>query len=199
MACGVALAVASAGAGTVLRGKVTLPATVPARNPGGGGAPDYADLVIYVTEKPGGTPLAGRASRKDVNLAGDRFEPRVLAVTLGSKVRFRNRDRVYHSLFSMTSGGRTEVGSLAPGARREIRFERTGVNNLFCQLHPAAAGFVVVCPNWFHTGTNAAGEYTMPPLPRGSYVVHAWHPLLGDIQRSVEVTGRDTRRFDLSF
>ena len=72
------------------------------------------------------------------------------------------------------------------------------MSNLFCQLHPAAAGFVVG-PNWFYTDTNAAGEYTLPPLPRGNYVVHAWHPLLGDIQRSVEVTGRDTRRFDLNF
>jgi plastocyanin len=199
VACGVGLAVAPAGAGTVLRGKVTLPATVPARNAKGGGAPDHGELVVYVTEKPGGTALAGRAKRQDVNLAGDRFEPRVLVVNVGSKVRFKNQDRVYHSLFSLTPAGRTEVGSLAPGEKREVRFDRVGVNNLFCQLHPGAAGFVVVCPNWFHTGINAAGEYTLPPLPRGSYVVHAWHPLLGDSQRSVEVTGRDTRRLDLSF
>lgn len=199
VACGVGLAIPPVDAGTVLRGKVTLPTTVPARKSASRGAPGYADLVIYVTEKSGGTPLAGRAKRKDVDLTGDQFEPRVLAVTLGSKVRFRNKDRVYHTLFSLTSSGRTDVGSLAPGAKREVRFDRAGVSNLFCQLHPAAAGFVVVCPNWFYTGTDAGGEYTLPPLPRGSYVVHAWHPLLGDIQRSVEVTGRDSRRFDLSF
>src|SRR5262249_18559853 len=144
-------------------------------------------------------PLAGRAKRQDMDLAGEKFDPRVLAITVGSKVRFRNKDGVYHSLFSVTTAGRTEVGSIAPGAKREARFDRVGVNNLFCTLHPAAAGFTVVCPNWFHPGTNAGGEYPLPPLPRGSYVVHAWHPLLGDIQRPVEVTGRDTRRLDLSF
>jgi len=73
------------------------------------------------------------------------------------------------------------------------------VNNLFCQLHPASAAFVVVCPNWFHTLATESGDYALPPLPRGSYVVHAWHPRLGETRRSVEVTGRDVLRFDLSF
>jgi len=200
VACGVGLAISPAGAGTVLRGKVTFQPMASAKLPASReAAPAYADLVIYVTEKPGGRPLPGRGKREDMDLAGEKFDPRVLAITVGSKVRFRNQDRVYHSLFSVTTAGRTEVGSLAPGAKSEVRFDRAGVNNLFCTLHPAAAGFIVVCPNWFHTGTNAAGEYSLPPLPRGSYVVHAWHPLLGDIQRAVEVTGHDTRRFDLSF
>ncbi len=203
VACGFGLGGAMpAVAGTVLRGKVTLPATVPANSTDGfkgSPAPTYPDVVVYVTEKPGGTRLAGRGVRKDIDLDGDRFQPAIMAITVQSKVRFRNRDHVYHSLFSVTPAGRTELGSLAPGARREVRFDRTGVSNLFCLLHPASAGFVMVCPNWFYTRPNAAGEYTLPPLPRGSYLVHAWHPLLGDIQRSIDVTGRDVVRFDLGF
>jgi len=181
---------------------VTLPATAPANSAEvwkGSPAPTYPDVVIYISEKPGGTRLAGRGVRKDIELEGDRFQPQILAITVQSKVRFRNRDRVYHSLFSLTPAGRTEFGSIAPGKHREVRFDRTGVSNLFCLLHPASAGFVLVCPNWFYTRPNAAGEYSLPPLPRGSYLVHAWHPLLGEIQRSIDVTGRDVRRFDLSF
>jgi len=200
VACGVGLTISPAGAGTVLRGKVTFPAMASAKLPSAReAAPDYSDLVIYVSQKPGEKPLSGRAKDQDLDLTDLRFEPRVLAITVGSKVRFRNQDHVYHSIFSVASGGRTEVGSLAPGAKAEVAFDHAGVNNLFCTLHPAAAGFIVVCPNWFHTGTNAAGEYALPPLPRGSYVVHAWHPLLGAIQRPVEVTGHDKRQFDLSF
>src|SRR5262245_22767869 len=160
LACGIG-PVTPAGADTVLRGTVTFQAMASSKLPGAReSAPAYSELVIYVTEKPGGAPLAGRAKRQDMDLAGEKFDPRVLAITVGSKVRFRNKDGVYHSLFSVTTAGRTEVGSIAPGAKREARFDRVGVNNLFCTLHPAAAGFIVVCPNWFHTGTNAAGEYT---------------------------------------
>ena len=33
----------------------------------------------------------------------------------------------------------------------------------------------------------------------GVYVLHAWHPRLGEIRRPIEVTGRDVIRLDLSF
>ena len=205
VAFGLGLAQVTPGvAGTVLRGRVTVPATLPAGTGALSGtrtSVSPADVVVYVTEKPGhGKPhLPGRGMRADVELKGDQFIPPVLAVTVGSKLRFQNRDRVYHSPFRVSPAGRFELGSLAPGQRREVRLDRPGVSNLFCQLHPASAGFVIVCPNWFHTRPSATGDYALPPLPRGSYLVHAWHPRLGDIQRSVEVTGRDVVRFDLGF
>ena len=191
-------------AGTVLRGTVTLPATVPAGTrevPRSRAALNPADVVVYVTEKPAtGKPrLPGRGKRADVDLKGDQFDPQVTAVTVGSKLRFRNADRVFHSPFGVSPAGRVEFGSLAPGARVEVRFDHPGINNLFCQLHPGSAGFVIVCPNWFHTRPSAAGDYALPPLPRGTYIVHAWHPRLREIRRTVEVTGRDIVRFDLSF
>jgi len=188
-------------AGTALWGKVTLPNTIPAKAGETRGTLDtvsMADVVVYVTEKPGGTRLASRAKRRDIELKGERFEPLVQAVTTGSKVRFQNRDALYHSLFSVTPAGRSEIGILAPGQRREVRFDHPGVSNLFCQLHSSAAGFVVVCPNWFYARPNPAGEYKLPSLPRGSYLVHVWHPRFGETQRSIDVTGRDVRRLDLS-
>jgi plastocyanin len=205
VAVGLGLAQATPGvAGTVLRGRVTVPVTLPAGTgalSGSRTAVNAGDVVVYITEKPGqGKPhLPGRGVRADVELKGDQFIPPVLAVTVGSKLRFRNRDHVYHSPFRVSPAGRVEMGSLAPGQRYEVRLDRPGVNNLFCQFHPASAGFVIVCPNWFYTRANATGDYALPPLPRGSYVVHAWHPRLGDIHRSVDVTGRDVVRFDLSF
>ena len=160
---------------------------------------DPHDTVIYVTETPGenGRKLSGRASRQDVQLEGDRFTPRVLPVVVGSKVRFHNNDSVYHSVFSVSPGGWFDLGNLAPGKKQETRFKSPGVINLFCEFHPAAAGFVIVCPNWFFTRADAAGAYVLPPLPRGTYVVHAWHPRLGATRRSIRVTGHDAVALDL--
>jgi len=157
--------------------------------------------VIYVTEKPGsGKPqLAGRPVHGKVDLAGEGFSPWVLVVTVRSKVEFRNPGHVYHSLFSVSPAGRSDLGSLAPGEDRETRFDQPGVYNLFCQLHPSAAGFVIVCPNWFNTRPAASGDYVLPPLPRGAYILHAWHPRLGEIRRPIEVTGHDVMHLDLSF
>jgi plastocyanin len=204
VACGLGLAEGvPALAGTVLRGRVQIPATVPARAGQAAGSlasVNATDAVIYVTERPGAgkRQLAGRPVRAKVDLAGEGFSPWVLAVTVRSKVRFRNRGHVYHSLFSVSPAGRSDLGSLAPGKDRETRFDQPGVYNLFCQLHPSAAGFVIVCPNWFYTRAAASGDYVLPPLPRGAYILHAWHPRLGEVQRPIEVTGRDVIRVDLS-
>lgn len=191
-------------AGTVVRGRLHLPPTTQASHADGKEVRetlDARDAVVYVTVAPGGDArkLSGRARRKDVEIKGDRFTPRVLPVVVGSTVRFSNRDRVYHTVFSVSPAGRFDLGNLAPGKRREIRLERPGVINLFCQLHPAAAGFVVVCPNWFFARARASGEYFLPPLPRGDYVVHAWHPRLGAIRRSVRATGREPVTLELRF
>jgi plastocyanin len=189
-------------AGTGVRGRVLLPRSTQTRNAKGAKIRetlDARDAVVYVTVAPGGNArkLSGRASRQDIHLEGDRFTPRVLPVVAGSEVRFRNEDRVYHNVFSVSPAGRFDLGNLAPGGKRETRFKSPGVINLFCELHPAAAGFVVVCPNWFFTRVGASGEYVLPPLPRGAYVVHAWHPRLGVTRRSIRVTGREAVTLDL--
>jgi plastocyanin len=190
-------------AGTVVRGRLRLPATVPVQSSEGARereAPDPRDAVIYVSEEPGAgaSRLGGRAQGRSVGLERDRFAPRVTPVMVGARVRFRNRDRVFHNVFSVSPAGRFELGTLGPGHTREHRFETAGVVHLFCQLHPAAAGFVVVCPNWYFTRPDASGAYVLPPLPRGGYVVHAWHPSTGAVSRAVEVTGRGVHTLNLS-
>jgi plastocyanin len=189
-------------AGTVIRGRVHLPQDAEVTRADGKTVRerlDARDAVIYVTVAHGedARKLGGRARRADIEIEADRFSPRVVPVVVGSKVRFRNRDRVYHAVFSISPAGRFDLGNLAPGKKRETRLESPGVVNLFCQLHPAAAGFVVVCPNWFFARAAASGEFRLPELPRGAYVVHAWHPRLGATQRSVAATGRDPVILDL--
>lgn len=205
LTCGLTLAVPSAcGAGTVIRGEVRLPQTAAGVDANGKKTReplDRRDAVVYVTTAPGGDgrALSGRAGRRDIEIEDGRLGPRVLPVVVGSRVRFRNRDRVYHRLFSVSPAGRVEIGELAPGRDREHRFDRTGVINLFCEIHPAMAGFVVVCPNWFFARPDASGAYVLPPLPRGSYLVHAWHPRRGVTRRPVEVTGRGILAVNLSY
>jgi plastocyanin len=201
LVCGLALPDVPCVASTVVRGRVLLPSSAQARSAYGKKFRerlDARDAVIYVTVAPGEyRKLSGRASHKDIEIEGDRFTPRVLPVVVNSKVQFLNRDRLYHNVFSVSPSGRFNLGNLAPGKKRETRFETPGVINLFCELHPAAAGFVIVCPNWYFARAQASGEYSLPGLPRGSYIVHAWHPRLGATRRSVHVTGRDAVNVDL--
>jgi plastocyanin len=188
--------------GTVVRGRLVLPTTARAKSTTGRPVReviDALDAVIYVTVAPGENPrkLNGRARGREIELQGDRFLPRVLPVMAGSKVRFRNGDRVYHRVFSVSPTGRFDLGNLGPGQKGEHRFESPGFVHLFCELHPAAAGFIVVRPDWFFAMAGPGGEYALPGLPRGAYLIHAWHPRLGSTQRLVRVTGGGAYDLDL--
>ena len=203
LACVLAqLSTALCEAGTVVRGRLHVPASVPATTAQGEAlseAPDVRDAVIYVTqpEFPRGKKLNRKGVRGQVRLAGDLFMPQVLSVVVGSRVRFENSDRVYHNVFSVSPARRFDLGKLAPGASAEVRFDSAGVVQLFCELHPASAGFVVVCPNRIYARPTTSGEYTLPSLPRGPYIVHVWHPRLGATRRAIDVSGHGDLTLDL--
>jgi hypothetical protein len=130
---------------------------------------------------------------------GDRFSPRVLAVPAGSSVELANRDRLYHSAFSVSGAKRFDLGKSAPGRRDTLAFNRTGVINLHCEIHPKAVGYVVVTPNHAYATPDSAGRFAMPRLPSGRYVLHAWHPRMGELKLPFDVPRRGSVALNPSF
>ena len=116
-----------------------------------------------------------------------RFVPRVLAAAAGTAVEFENLDRVYHNTFSVSAAKRFDLGKYPPGTLDTVVFERVGVANLHCDIHPDESGFVVVVPNHAFTRPDSLGRFALPKLPRGQYTVRVWHPRLGEISRAVEM------------
>jgi plastocyanin len=193
---------APAEAGTKVKGRIIAPGSRSVTRADGGKVREQTDLgqaVVYVTPSAGTKPLKGKKTSERVTLAGSRFQPKVIAFGEGSTIRFENTDRVWHNVFSVSPARRFDIGKLAPGTRTEVAFDSDGVVQLFCELHPAAAGFVVVCPNRYFIRPARTGRYQLPSLPRGEYVVTAWHPGLGSVRREIEVSGRGDYTLDLRF
>ena len=170
---------ASTGMGTI-RGRVRVPAGA-AEVPGRGG------MFVYV--QPDRAPSAARTSPPAARMlqTGSGFEPHVLTVPVGTTVTFVNGDRVYHNVFSVSPVRRFDVGRYGPKSTRHVTFERPGLVRLFCELHPAASGYVIVVPSPQFVRADPAGTFTLPRLAKGTYTVHAWHPMLGERSRRVEV------------
>jgi plastocyanin len=152
------------------------------------GAPlDDAVVVAYAL---GGRALAA-PTPATMDQREHRFEPHVLAVQTGSRVRFPNSDSVSHHVYSFSPAKRFEI-FLAKGApAKEVVFDRAGVVALGCNIHDwmLAYVFVVDTPHFAVTGkdgTAAVGE-----LPAGRYRLEAWHPRLVDppamLRREVEL------------
>ena len=116
-----------------------------------------------------------------------KFIPRVMAVAAGDSVVFANLDSLYHNVFSISTARHFDLGRMPPGKIGGVRFERAGVINLHCELHPEMMGYVVVLPTRVYTRPDSLGSFTLPNLPRGHYVLHAWHPRVGDRARAFDV------------
>jgi hypothetical protein len=127
------------------------------------------------------------------------FSPRVLAVVAGSSVEFRNRDRVYHNVFSVSAARRFDLGKYAPGRADTVDFAKPGVVNLHCDIHPEELGFVVVVPNHAFAHPDSLGAFALPALPPGRYTLHAWHPRLGELKRPFEAPKRGGVELQLDF
>lgn len=128
-----------------------------------------------------------------------RFVPRVLGAAAGTAVEFENRDRVYHNTFSVSAAKRFDLGKYAPSTIDTVIFERTGVANLHCDIHPDESAWVVVVPNHAFTRPDSLGRFKLPKLPRGQYTVRVWHPRLGEITRAVEMPKHGNVDLELKF
>jgi plastocyanin len=131
--------------------------------------------------------------------ANHKFLPRVLAIPAGTTVHFQNRDRVYQNVFSISPAKKFDVGKYPPGQSRSVKFDTPGVVQLYCDIDPSMAGFIVVVPNQYFTKPDAAGAFEITHLPRGPYTLKVWHPRLGKLTQRVVLPHRDDASVALSY
>jgi plastocyanin len=104
------------------------------------------------------------------------FEPRVLAVRVGTTVEFPNEDRVFHNVFSFRNGKRFDLGLYPVGASRQVTFDRPGVSRIFCNIHPNMAAYVIAVDSPYYAVSNRSGTFEMRDVPAGRYTYFAWRP-----------------------
>ena len=136
------------------------------------GARPQADAVVWL-ESQGDIPLspARPAVLDQRNLT---FEPRVLAVRIGTIVEFPNNDRVFHNVFSFHNAKRFDLGMYPVGSSKRITFDREGLSRVFCNIHPGMAAYVMVVNSPYFAVSDRQGGFSIPAVPPGRYTYHAW-------------------------
>jgi len=189
------LLVGCASTGAV-RGTVSLPVTAEktAQTPAGlhaQAAPQVAEVVVYVQETPAEKNSSKKApapASRVIAQTEHRFVPSVVPIEVGTRVAFENRDRVYHSVFSVSQAKKFDLAMYAPGKRsKDVTFDHTGQVDLFCSLDASMAGYVLVLPHRFFVQPDAQGGFKIPGLPPGHYTIKAWHPRFGTASSKVDV------------
>ncbi len=159
------------------------------------------DAVIYVdklsaraeslvTDDPSGRVLAQK---------NQAFSERVLSCAVGTTVDFPNQDPIFHNVFSVSPTKRFDLGKYPRGHSKQVTFRKPGLVQVFCDIHPSMACFILVLPNRAFTRPTEDGSFTLPRLPAGTYTVKVWHPDFGEQSHVVKVPASGEVRLDLEF
>lgn len=130
------------------------------------------------------TPIGRAATTVPMEAVMDQvnseFEPRVLVVTKGSRVRFPNRDRIRHQVYSFSPAKRFELPLYTGTPPDPVVFDQAGVVTLGCNIHDWMKGYIVVVDTPYFALSDAAGRVQLN-APPGEYLLTAWHERLPTI------------------
>src|SRR5262245_20386027 len=108
-----------------------------------GRAPGNPLPTIVYAEPLGGSsrPLPVRSTLRQLKKA---FQPRVVAVPVGSTIQFPNDDPVFHNVFSLNPPEQFDLGLYREGASKSQTFKEPGVYRVYCNIHPQMSAVILV-------------------------------------------------------
>lgn len=148
--------------------------TVQVDTPAGGA---LADAIVFL-ESAEAHAAVKPLKEAEIAQAERRFVPLVSVVTVGTAVRFPNRDTVRHHVYSFSSAKTFELKLYAGTPANPVTFDKAGVVVLGCNIHDSMTGWVLVLDTPYHGRTSAQGSVTLADVPPGSYRLRAWHASL---------------------
>lgn len=144
---------------------------------------DLAGFVVSVDDLDGPFPAPNLVAVMDQR--GLRFVPHVLAIQAGTTVEFANSDPLAHNVFSISSPKRFNLGLYERGTVRRMKFDRSGVVQLLCNVHQEMSAFIVILKNPNFARTAADGTFRIEGVPPGHHRLRCWHE--GMDERTYEI------------
>lgn len=133
-----------------------------------------ADAVVWLDAP--GAPRPAHPVEPVLDQTNLQFSPHVLAVQVGTTVKFPNDDRVFHNVFSTHDATTFDLGLYPVGMVKEIPFNKPGLSRIFCSIHPQMAAYVMVLDTPYFAVSDSAGHFVIRGVLTATYRYHAWRP-----------------------
>jgi len=146
------------------------------------------NVVIYLEGK--GLDNDGNSEQKHESMSqrNATFIPHVLPILKGTAVDFVNKDDTYHNVFSLSPVKKFNIGRRPTGEIVPVRFDKTGVAEIFCDIHSYMSAFIIVLDNSFFTKPDAHGFFRITDIPPGTYTMEVWHERLHSEDETITIT-----------
>jgi plastocyanin len=157
---------------------------------------DRSQIVVYLEGVPGPSPDLEKL-RRSIRQRDQTFSPDLTVVVKGATIDFPNEDKVFHNVFSLSEAAKFDLGLYKQGESKSITFRRTGVVDLYCNIHPEMVAKIVVVDTAFFAVTGADGRFRLDGVPAGTYPVVAWQARGAPYRGEVTVTAGGSAALDI--
>ena len=181
-------------------GMATLASTAAARTISGqvlgpDGKP-IANAVVFVQE-PASLHPAAASTPAIMDQFNKTFVPEMLPITVGTQVRFPNRDQIRHHVYSFSRPKRFELPLYKGEDAPPVLFDKPGVVKIGCNIHDWMSAIILVLPNDHFAVTKEDGTFTLPNLDAGAYTITAWHAQsrdkTEDVAQHITIANQDSQ------
>jgi plastocyanin len=158
------------------------------------------DFVIYIDQpvpEPAGAPGPSVATVIQRHVS---FEPHVLPIMVGTKVRWPNADDIFHNIFSMSETKDFDLGLYTKDKMPvpEILFDKPGQVDVYCAIHSKMHCIILVLPSRYFTKVSAHQRYALTDVPPGIYRIKAWQERVPPQVKQVTVPAQGEVRVDFT-
>lgn len=148
-------------------------------------AEDNGNAVVFLDGAHAGGNGSVDTTPIDISQRGARFTPDVLPLTRGSAVRFMNDDNIFHNVFSLSRAATFDLGIYPEGTHKYVTFDKSGLVNVYCNIHPDMVSQILVLNNPWFAKTGSDGAFRIDDIPPGEYTLRVWHELGGEITKKI--------------
>lgn len=145
---------------------------------------ESGNVAVYLESR---LPDPGHPVHAELEQRGQRFDPRMVVIPVGSSVSFPNSDPIFHNVFSLSGAKKFDLGYYPAGRTRMVKFDKPGVVQVYCHLHSNMYAAIVVVPNRWYTLPGGDGTFSFHDIPPGTYRLVAWHMNAGFFRREINI------------
>lgn len=167
----------------------TLSGTVVATTKDGVRREDLSGIVVFLDSIPGEASIQAPVRRSTLAQRDRQFTHRVLPILRGTTIDFPNEDSIFHNVFSLSKAKQFDLGIYSAGASKSVTFEKAGLVQVYCQIHPDMVANILVLNNPYFAVTNKDGFFVLTDIPDGTHKLRVWNELGGTVRQDITASG----------
>jgi plastocyanin len=180
-------------AGVPLRGRVSMSGGLAIQKP------DMTRIVIYLASDPVLDAVPRLIDHATVAQQNKTFSPTFSVISRGTDVEFPNWDNFDHNVFSRSKAAPAfDLDRYPRGQSKGRIFDKVGVVQVFCNIHPSMRAIIFVTPNSYFCRADAEGNFELSAVPPGHYELVAWHERCGEARQTVDVSADSAPEVSIS-